>query len=49
MTKDKLIKIIKQIQQDPKFAEIFSSNWEQPIKSKPTKHSKSKEKSKCKV
>lgn len=46
MTKDKLIKIIKKAQQDPKFAEIFSSDWRQPIKSKP---SKSKEKSKCKV
>lgn len=46
MTKDKLNEIIKRVQQDPKFAEIFSSDWRQPIKSKP---SKSKEKSKCKV
>ena len=46
MTRDKLIKIIKRVQQDPKFVKIFSSDWRQPVKSKP---SKSKEKSKCKV
>lgn len=43
MTKDKLNKIVKLVQQDPKFTEIFSRDWRQSIKSKP---SKSKEKSK---
>lgn len=46
MTKDKLNKIIKRVQQDPKFAEIFSIDWRQPIKSKPHNQSKSKEQSK---
>ena len=46
MTKDKINEIIKHVQQDPKFTEIFSRDWRQPIKSKSTKPSKSKEKSK---
>lgn len=46
MTRDKLIKIIKRVQQDPELVKIFSSDRGQPIKLKP---SKSKERSKCKV
>lgn len=37
MTKNKLKEIVKRVQQDPKFKEIFSSDWRQPIKSKPSK------------
>ena len=46
MTKNKPKEIIRQVQQDPNFTEIFSRDWRQPTKSKPRKQTKSKEQSK---